>query len=106
MLENTLSVDPECNHQVDLAGSGTVSLPAHGEDYVMQLPAVTLMAPLTATCRPSLTGRFLDQQTTSQRCTQGEYLLDKVHSVKTTSAFYFSEGEKTLTKLRMVLGDT
>ena len=42
--------------QVELACSAVVRLTVHEEDYFIQLPDVALAEPLSATCRPTLTG--------------------------------------------------
>ena len=42
--------------QVDLVSSGVVRLTGHEEDYFIKLPDVALEEPLTAMCRPALTG--------------------------------------------------
>ena len=42
--------------QVQLAGSAVVRLAAHAEDYFLQLPGLMLEDPVSATCRPNLTG--------------------------------------------------
>ena len=42
--------------QVDLVGSAVVRLASHAEEYYMQLPGIVLDSPLSAACRPNLTG--------------------------------------------------